>query len=106
MGSQERGLLPRRRFLRLREKGFRRGNRPVYIDACGFEPSVTCRYGYARKGQRGYGLSGGKRRPRTSLLAARLAERLQEPFRFEGSGEAAVFNCWLKTMLGPPLNGD
>ena len=106
MGYQERGLLPRRRFLRLRERGCRRGKRPVYIDECGFEPTVTRRYGYALKGQRVYGLTGGKRRPRTSLIAARRAERLQQPFLFEGSCDAAVFNFWLKTMLCPRLTGD
>src|SRR5512135_2994666 len=106
MAYQERSLLRRRRFLRLRERWFRRGKRPVYIDECGFEPSVTRRYGYALKGQRVYGLTGGKRRPRTSLLAARIDEHIQEPFLFEGSCDTDVFNFWLKTMLCPRLNGD
>ena len=106
MGYQERGFLPRRRFLRLRERWFRRGKRPVHIDECGFEPSVTRRYGYALKGQRVYGLTSGKRRPRTSLIAARLDDHLQDPFLVEGSCDAVVFTVWLKTMLCPRLSGD
>jgi len=106
MGYQERGPLPRRRFLRLRERGVRRGKRPVDSDECGFAPSVTRRYGYARKGQRVYGLTSGKRRPRTSLLAARIDDHLQAPCLFEGSCDAVVFTGWLKTMRCPRLSGD
>ena len=106
MGYQERGRLPRRRFLRRRERGCRRGKRPVHIDECSFEPSVIRRYGYALKGQRLYGLTGGKRRPRTSLIAARIEGRIQAPFLFQGACNADVFNVWLKTMRCPHLTGD
>jgi putative transposase len=106
LGYQERGPLPRRPFLRRRERGCRRGKRPVYIDECGFEPCVTRRYGYALTGQRVDGLTSGKRRPRRSLIAARLDDHLQEPFLFEGSCEAVVFTVWLKTLLCPRLSGD
>src|SRR5512139_3616679 len=106
MGYQERGPLPRRRCLRLRERGFRRGKRPVSIAACGFEPSVTRRYCYALKGQRVYGLTRGKRRPRPSLIAARIDDHLQAPCLFEGSCEAVVFTVWLKPLLCPRLSGD
>src|SRR5512138_4030987 len=103
MGYQERGPLLRRRLLRRRERWFRRGKRPVYSDECGFEPSVTRRYGYALKGQRVYGLTCGKRRPRTSLIAARIDGRIQAPFLFQGACNADVFHVWLKTMLCPHL---
>lgn len=67
---------------------------------------MTRRYGYARKGQRVYGLTSGKRRPRTSLIAARIDDHLQESFLFEGACDAVVFTVWLKTLLCPRLSGD
>jgi len=82
----------------------RSGKIPVHIDECGFASSVTRRYGYAPRGQRVYGLLAGNRRPRTSLIAARLEDGLQAPFLFEGSCDTSVFNCWLETLLCPRLN--
>lgn len=49
------------------------------------------------------GLVSGHRRPRTSLLAARIEGRLEEPLLFEGTCDTAVFNAWLKTRLCPRL---
>jgi len=49
------------------------------------------------------GLISGPRRPRTSLIAARMAGRLEEPFLFEGTCETVVFNAWLKTRRCPRL---
>lgn len=104
MGYQERAPLRRRWFLRLRERFRRRGKQPVYIDECGFAPSTVRRYGYAPKGQRVDGLLSGHRRPRTSLIAARMDGRLAEPCLFEGTCDTAVFNAWLKTRWCPRLN--
>lgn len=103
-GYKERNGLHRKRFLRLRERYIRRGLQPVHLDECGFAPSVVRRYGYAPRGHRVYGLIAGHRRPRTSLIAARMEGRLTEPFLFEGTCDAAVFNAWLKTRLCPRLN--
>lgn len=64
------------------------------------------RYGYAPKGQRVYGLMSGHRRPRTSLIAARIGQDLAEPFLFEGTCDTEVFNAWLKTRLCPRLTHD
>ncbi len=82
----------------------RRGKEFVYIDESGFEPTVTRRYAYARKGKRVYGLTSGHRRPRTSLLAARIGKRLAAPILFDGSCDTAVFTWWLETQLCPLLN--
>ncbi len=82
----------------------RRGKEFVYIDESGFEPTVTRRYAYAQKGTRVYGLTSGHRRPRTSLLAARIGKRWAAPILFEGSCDTAVFNWWLETQLCPLLN--
>jgi putative transposase len=104
MGYQERDPQQRKQFLRQRERFFRRGKQPVHIDECGFASSTARRYGYAPKGQRVDGLVSGHRRPRTSLLAARMAERLEEPLLFEGTCDTVVFNTWLQTRLCPRLN--
>ena len=104
MGYKERDPKQRRRFLRFRERFFRRGKQPVHIDECGFAPSTAQRYGYAPKGRRVDGLVSGHRRPRTSLIAARTDGRLKEPFLFEGTCDTVVFNSWLKTRLCPRLN--
>lgn len=103
IGYQERDPQRRKQFLRLRERFFRRGKRPVYIDECGFASSTARRYGYATKGHCVEGLVSGHRRPRTSLLAAQIDGRLEEPLLFEGTCDTEVFNTWLKTRLCPRL---
>lgn len=104
MGYQERSLSKRKSYLRLRERYLRRGKTLVYIDESGFAPSMTRRYGYAAKGKRVYGVVSGRRHPRTSLIAARIGQNLEEPFLFEGACNAEVFNGWLQRQLCPWLN--
>jgi putative transposase len=101
IGYHERDPQQRKQFLRLRERFFRRGKRPVHIDECGFASSMARRYGYAPKGHRVDGLVSGQRRPRTSLVAAPLEGRLEEPLLFEGTCDTEVFNAWLKSRLCP-----
>lgn len=103
MGYKERSLSKRNAYLRLRERYLGGGKTLVYIDESGFEPSVARRYGYAAKGKRVYGGVSGRSRPRTSLIAARLGENLEEPFRFERPCNAEVFNGWLQRQLCPWL---
>ncbi len=106
MGYHERDPCQRRRFLRLRERFRRRGKQLVHIDECGFAPSTARRYGYAPRGQRVDGLISGHRRPRTSLVAARINGRLEEPLLFEGTCDTRVFNAWLQTRLCPRLRSE
>jgi len=103
-GYQERDPQQRKRFLRLRERFICRGKRPVQIDECGFASSTARRYGYAPKGPRVDGLVSGHRRPRTSLIAARMEGRLAEPLLVEGTCDTVIFNTWLQTKLCPRLN--
>lgn len=103
-GYKERSITKRKIYLRLRERYARRGKTFVYIDESGFEPSVTRRYGYGPKGQRVYGLISGHRRPRTSLIAARMGKNFEAPILFNGTCNAQVFNHWLENELCPLLN--
>lgn len=73
------------------------------MDESGFEPTVSRRHGYAPRGQRICGLVSDHKRPRTSLLAARIGPRLECPPRFDGTCNTAVFNTWLTRQLGPLL---
>lgn len=106
LGYKEREPLKRQAYLRLRERYRRRGKDFVYIDESGFAPAVTRCYAYAPKGQRVYGLRTGHRRPRTSLLAARIGRSLAAPFLFEGTCNTAFFNAWLAEQLCPLLHAN
>ena len=104
LGYRERDPQQRKAYLRLRERYRRRGKEFVYVDESGFAPTVTRRYAYAPTGQRVYGLSAGARRPRTSLLAARVGSTFTAPLLFEGTCNTAVFNAWLEQALCPRLH--
>jgi transposase len=103
-GYTERDPLKRKAYLRLRERYRRRGKNFVYIDESGFAPCVSRRYAYAPKGRRAPGLILGTRRPRTSLLAARIGNTLEAPLLFTGTCDTLVFNLWLEKELCPFLN--
>lgn len=104
VGYRERDPQKRKVYLRLRERYHRRGREFVYVDESGFAPTVTRRYAYAPKGQRVYGLRSGQRRPRTSLIAARMGQTFAAPLLFAGSCNTALFNAWLAKELCPLLN--
>jgi transposase len=106
LGYKDRDEQRRQAYLRRRERYRRRGKELVYVDESGFVPAVTRRYAYAPKGQRVCGLLSGQRRPRTSLIAARVGPTLQAPFLFEGSCTTALFNAWLAQELCPQLHGN
>lgn len=104
VGYRERDPRKRKAYLRLRARYERRGKELVYIDESGFAPTVTRCYAYAPKGQRVYGLRSGHRRPRTSLIAARIGKTFAAPLLFEGTCNTALFNAWLEQELCPLLN--
>jgi len=103
-GYKERSITKRKAYLRLRERYARRGKTFVYLDESGFEPSVTRRYAYAPKGQRVHGLVSGHRRPRTSLIAARIGKAFEATLLFDGTCNGEVFNGWLEKQLCPLLD--
>ena len=103
-GYRERSDKKRKVYLRLHERYVRRGKTFVYVDESGFFPYSARRYGYAPIGQRVHGLIAGKKHPRTSLIAARIGQRFEEPFLFQGTCNADVFNAWIEHQLSPHLN--
>jgi hypothetical protein len=68
----------------MQQRHRRRGYNPVYIDESGFEPYAIRLFGYSLIGHRIYGLRPGQKRPRTSLLAAKIGQNLEAPFLFQG----------------------
>lgn len=99
--------MKRKAFLRLRERYRRRGKTFIYADESGFEKSVTRRYGRAPRGEKVYGLRSGLKRPRTSLIAARVeGGNFIAPLLFPGTCDTDTFNLWLKTYLCPLLHED
>lgn len=52
-----------------------------------------------------YGLRSGQKRPRTSLIAARVEDGpFVSPFLFPGTCNTDIFTAWLETYLCPMLN--
>jgi len=75
----------------------------VYLDETGFQSSTQRDYGWAKTGQRVYGLKSGHQRPRTSCIGALYKGKLIAPFLFQGNTNTTVFNTWLKECLLPLL---
>lgn len=103
-GYKERDPRKRKASLRLRERDVRRGKAFVYVDESGFAPASTRRFAYAPRGQRIPGVISGPRRPRTSLIAARVETPFAAPVLFEGTCNTALFNAWLEQQLCPLLH--
>jgi putative transposase len=74
------------------------------VDESGFAPSAERQHGWAPRGQKVYGLRSGERRPRTSLIAARIGKKLAAPMLFSGTCNTLIFNQWLEEMLCPLLS--
>jgi thymidine kinase len=76
----------------------------VYVDESGFSPTTERDYGWALRGQKVHGFRSGNRRPRTSLIAARIGRHFDAPMLFDGTTNTAIFNAWLEQELCPKLN--
>jgi putative transposase len=76
----------------------------VYIDESGFAPTTERDYGWALKGEKVHGFRSGNRRPRTSLIAARIGKHFDAPMLFDGTTNSGIFNAWLSQELCPKLN--
>ena len=89
-----------KRWYRLQQEG----KTFVYVDESGFAPTAERTHGYAPRGQKVFGLRSGHRRPRTSLIAARIGKALAATMLFEGTCNTAIFNTWLAQELCPLLH--
>jgi transposase len=76
----------------------------VYVDESGFAPTTERPYGWAPKGEKVHGMRSGNRRPRTSLIAARIDGNFDAPMLFDGTTNTAIFNSWLEQELCPKLH--
>lgn len=94
----------RKKYLKLRERYRRQGKEFVYLDESGFEPSVTRTHGYAKKGIKVHGERSGHKRPRVSLLAAKVGSTLTATMLWRGTCNTKVFNAWLEQQLVPLLD--
>lgn len=79
----------------------------VYVDEAGFDNRDDYAYGYSPKGERCYAVTSGKKRERTSWIAALKEGKVFAPFTFEGSCNHPVVEAWLSKSLLPQLqSGD
>ena len=60
-------------------------------------------YGYSPKGERCYAFKSGKKRERTSWIAALKEGKVFAPLTFEGSCNHHVVEAWLSASLLPQL---
>ena len=82
------------------------GKTLVYVDESGFQAERIRRYAYAPKGKRVFDLISSQRFRKTTLVAARIADKFTAATLFEGSCNAERFNQWLEQELCPRLCWD
>lgn len=75
----------------------------VYVDEAGFDNRDDYPYGYSPKGERCYDFKSGKRRERTSWIAALKEGKVFAPLTFEGCCNRHVVEAWLTESLLPQL---
>lgn len=104
-GYEERDEEKRSEFLKKLEKVEKQ--KLVYVDEAGFDNRENYPYGYSLKGERCYSLKPGKKRERTSWIAALKSGKIFAPLTFEGSCNRDLFEAWLSEKLIPQLkSGD
>ena len=74
-----------------------------YLDECGVDHRLYREWGRAPRGERIYEAVAGKRRERTSIIAASQKSRLVAPFVFQGSCNAEVVDTCFEKVLLPAL---
>ena len=79
-------------------------DRPVfYLDECGVDHRLYREYGRAPRGERIYEVVAGKRRERTSIIAASRHRKLVAPLVFQGSCNTEVVDAYFEQVLLPEL---
>ena len=74
-----------------------------YLDECGVDHRLYREWGRAPRGERIYEAVAGKRRERTSLIAASQNSRLVAPFVFPGTCTTEVVDVYCAQVLLPAL---
>ena len=75
----------------------------IYLDESGMNDYVHREYGRGLRGKEVPGEISGKRFARQSVISAGCKGKLFAPMCFEGTGDARLFNTWLKERLIPNL---
>jgi transposase len=79
-------------------------DRPVfYLDECGVDHRLFRESGRAPRGERIYETVAGKRRERTSIIAASQHDKLVAPLVFQGSCNTEVVDAYFEQVLLPEL---
>ena len=74
-----------------------------YLDECGVDHRLYREWGRAPRGERIYEAVAGKRRERTSIIAASQKSRLVAPLVFQGSCNTEVVDTYFEKVLLPAL---
>ena len=74
-----------------------------YLDECGVDHRLYREWARAPRGERIYAAVAGKRRERTSLIAASQNSRLVAPLVFQGSCNTEVVDTYFEQVLLPVL---
>jgi transposase len=74
-----------------------------YLDECGVDHRLYREHGRAPKGERIYEAVAGKRRERTSIIAASQQGKLVAPLVFQGSCNTEVVDAYFEQVLLPEL---
>ena len=91
------------RWLFRRELEQFKGQPVFYLDECGVDHRLYREDGRAPRGERIYEAVAGKRRERTSIIAASQQSKLVAPLVFQGSCTTEVVNAYFEHVLLPEL---
>jgi hypothetical protein len=79
------------------------GRTVFYLDECGVDHRLYREYGRAPRGERIYQAVAGKRRERTSIIAAFQQNKLVAPLVFQGNCNTEVVDVYFEEVLLPAL---
>ena len=91
------------RWLFRRELEKLAGQPVFYLDECGVDHRLYREFGRAPRGERIYQAVAGKRRERTSIIAASQQNKLVAPLVFQGSCNTEVVDAYFEQVLLPEL---
>ena len=74
-----------------------------YLDECGVDHRLYREYGRSPRGERIYQAVAGKRRERTSIIAASQHNKLVAPLVFQGHCNTEVVEVYFEQVLLPVL---